>query len=211
MRWLGFIGLLLVGLTFVAPLSSGGGWFWDIGNWLGFAALALMLHLFIDSGRGRGVKRHQSLAWLAVGAAVCHAIYFVVLDATLIEYLQPTMPIYMAIGILALVLLLVTAITSITAVRRRLYASRDEFKRLHWWFSALLLATAGYHVIGSAFYYNTTLQMLLLTILIAGLALWSRSHLSVPTVTHRPPSSAIKWAVGVLVAIGIVFVLPRNL
>lgn len=211
MRWLGFIGLLLVGLTFVSPTSVGAGWFWDTGNWFGFSALALTLYLYIDSGRGRGAKRHQALAWLAVGAAACHVIFFIVLDATIIEYLQPTMPLYMAIGIVALVLLIVTAVTSMADVRRRLYANRGEFKNLHWWFSGLLLATTGYHVVGSAFYYNTKLQMLLLTLLLVSLALWPRSRLAVPAIGARTTASSLRWAVGVLVLVGIVLVLPRNL
>lgn len=161
---------MLCVLAWLTPTPAAGGWLWDFGNGLGFVAFALILVLSLEPGRSR---LHRALAWLAVGAAVFHAGYLLALDATLLEYLKPTMPPYMAVGLLALALLVLSALFSGKA-RRRIFPGRRAFRRLHWALSAVVIAGVGYHVAGSAFYINQGHQIALLATLLAAFAAWPR-------------------------------------
>ena len=160
--WLPVITAVLCALAWLTPTPTAGGWLWDFGNGLGFVAFALILVLSLEPGRSR---LHRPLAWLAVGAAVAHGGYLLALDATLLEYLKPTTPAYMAAGLLALALLAVSALTS-GRVRRRIFPGRRAFRGLHWALSTLVIAGAGYHVAGSAFYINQGHQVALLAALL---------------------------------------------
>ena len=211
MRWLAIICMSLFGLTWLTPLRSAGGWGWDTGNAFGFAALSLVLFLQIDSGRGIGLKRHQALAWLAAGVACLHAVYFVLLDKTIFEYLKPTMPLYMAIGLFALLLLIAIPITSLGVVRKRGYASHGGFRHLHWWLSVILITASGYHLLDSGFYLNTGPQAVLLILLLAAFALWPRMPYSGPAIESVGEAAAVRWAAGLLALISLVFVVLRNL
>ena len=164
--WLPVITAVLCALAWLTPTPTAGGWLWDFGNGLGFVALALILVLSLEPGRSR---LHRPLAWLAVGAAVAHGGYLLALDATLLEYLKPTMPPYMAAGLLALALLALSALASGKA-RRRVFPSRRAFRRLHWALSTAVIAGAGYHLAGSAFYFNQGHQVALLAALLAAFA-----------------------------------------
>ena len=170
MGWLPVIGAGLCALTWLTPMPAGGGWLWDFGNGLGFVAFALILLLSLAPGRSR---LHQTLAWLAVGAAVIHGGYLLALDGTLIEYLKLSMPLYMAAGLLALALLALNALTA-GKVRRRIYPSRRSFRMLHWALSAIVIAATGYHVAGSAFYINDGYQMAFLAMPLVAFAVWPR-------------------------------------
>ena len=161
---------MLCALAWLTPTPAAGGWLWDFGNGLGFVAFALILVLSLEPGRSR---LHQALAWLAVGAALVHGGYLLAMDAILLEYLKPTMPAYMAAGLLALALLVLSALFSGKA-RRRIFPGRRAFRRLHWVLSAVVIAGAGYHVAGSAFYINQGHQVALLAALLAAFAAWSR-------------------------------------
>ena len=118
--WLPLIAAVLCALAWLTPTPAAGSWLWDFGNGLGFVAFALVLVLSLEPGRSR---LHRPLAWLAVGAALVHGGYLLALDATLLEYLKPTMPAYMAAGLLALALLVLSAVFSGKA-RRRIFPGR---------------------------------------------------------------------------------------
>ncbi len=199
-------------MAWLTPTPAAGGWLWDFGNGLGFVALAFILVLSLEPGRSR---LHRPLAWLAVSAAVVHGGYLLVLDATLLEYLKPTMPPYMVAGLLALVLLALSTLAS-GKVRRRIFPGQRAFRRLHWTLSAIVIAGAGYHVAGSAFYINEGHQIALVATLLAVFAAWPR----VPGPTRwmlRPYSgSSHGWllarrVLAVLAVVSLVLVVPRNL
>ena len=199
-------------MAWLTPTPAAGGWLWDFGNGLGFVAFALILALSLEPGRSR---LHRPLAWLAVGAAVVHGGYLLALDATLLEYFKPTMPPYMAAGLLALALLALSALTSGKA-RRRIFPVRRDFRRLHWALSALVIAGAGYHVAGSAFYLNEGLPMALFATLLAAFA--ALPLLSGPTrwmlkpyAASQPGRLLARRVLAALAVVSLVLVVPRNL
>ncbi len=199
-------------MAWLTSTPAAGGWLWDFGNGLGFVAFALILVLSFEPGRSR---LHRPLAWLAVGAAVAHGGYLVAFDATLLEYLKPTMPPYMAAGLLALALLALTALTS-GKVRRRIFPVRRDFRRLHWALSALVIAGAGYHVVGSAFYINEGLPMALLVAMIAAFAGSPRfagptRWLLKPYAASEPGWLLARRGLAALAVVSLVLIAPRNL
>ena len=202
---------MLCALAWLTPAPAAGGWLWDVGNGLGFVALALLLVLSLEPGRSR---LHRALAWLAVGAAFVHGGYLLALDATLLEYLKPTMPPYMAAGLLALALLVLSALTSGKA-RRRIFPGRRAFRRLHWALSTLVIAGAGYHVAGSAFYFNQGHQMALLAALLAAFAAWPRFFGPTDRLLRPHADSQHGWlltrqVLAALAVASLILVVPRN-
>ena len=199
-------------MCWLTPTPAAGGWLWDFGNGVGFVAFALILVLSLEPGRSR---LHRPLAWLAVGAAVAHGGYLLALDATLLEYLKPTMPPYMAAGLLALALLALSALTS-GRVRRRIFPGRRAFRRLHWVLSAVVIAGAAYHVAGSAFYINQGHQMALFATLLAAFAAWPRFFGPTGWLLRPHADSQHGWlltrqVLGALAVASLLLVVPRNL
>ncbi len=175
-------------------------------------AFALILVLSLEPGRSR---LHRPLAWLALGVAVAHGGYLLAFDATLLEYLKPTMPPYMVAGLLVLALLALSALTSGKA-RRRIVPDRREFRRLHWALSALVIAGAGYHVVGSAFYINEGRQVALLVTLLAALAASPRFSASTrwmlkPYAASQPGWLLARRVLAALAVVSLFLVAPRNL
>ena len=210
--WLPVIAAVLCALAWLTPTPAAGGWLWDLGNGLGVVAFALILVLSLEPGRSR---LHRPLAWLAVGAASVHGGYLLVLDATLVEYLKPTMPPYMAAGLVALALLALSALTS-GKVRRRIFPSQRAFRHLHWIFSSVVIAGSAYHVVGSAFYLNEGHQMALLAMLLVAFAAWPRFSKPTGWLLRPWAASPRSWLLArqVLAALAVaslVLVMPRNL
>jgi len=127
--------------------GRGAGWFWETANAAGFAALVLLLYLCIASGRGAGYERHRARGWCAVALTAIHAIWFLVLDPAVREYLKPAAPLYMWAGLIAALLLIALAASSGRRARRTLF--ERHFRNEHWWLGALALAGVAWHVAGS--------------------------------------------------------------
>ncbi len=191
--WPAIVGAALCVLTWLTAAPATGGWFWEFGNALGFAALALMLALSLESGRGLAAGIHRSLAWLAVAVAVAHGGWFLLFDATVMEYLKPTTPPYMAAAVAALLLTLVAALSS-GKLRARLFPPGPSFRWLHWSLSVMVAALAGYHVIGSGFYLNTWLQVSLFSLLLTLVTFWPlwrrRTRRARKPTSQQEPSTA---------------------
>lgn len=210
--WLIGIGALVCAASWLTLVPAGGGWLWDLGNGLGFVALTLLLALNFAAGRS---PLHPALAWTALGVALAHGVWLLVLDAKVLEYLKPTMPAYMGAGLFALVLLAVGAATSGGRGRRHFYARRS-FRNLHWTWSALTIGIAGYHIAGSGFYLNHYAGLGLFIALLAGCALWmrlpGRRRTAQARTTARESAAGLILSLVILVAlVAVALVMPRNL
>ena len=212
MRWLIGIGALVCAATWLTPFPAGGGWLWDLGNGLGFVALTLLLALNFVAGSSR---LHRALAWTAVGMALAHGVWLLVLDAKVLEYLKPTMPAYMGAGLFALVLLAVGAATS-GGRRRSLFYGRRSFRHLHWIWSALTISIAGYHIVGSGFYLNHYAGLALFIAVLAGCALWirlpgRRRRAQARTMASESAAGLILGLLILVALVAVALVMPRNL
>ena len=148
------------------PLSRpGAGWFWELGNGLGFAALAVMLYLLIDTRRGGKVRAHQLLGYLSVGYLAGHILWFLLGDPIAIEYAKPGASWSMWSAWLALLMLIVLVVSSLPNLRPANYHNHLGFRRWHRILTVVLLAASVHHIAGSGFYLVHPLHWLSLIVL----------------------------------------------
>ena len=194
-------------LTFLVGPRAGAGWFWDSGNALGFAAFAGMLCLTVTGSRRTELKAHQSLGYVVLLITAAHAFWFLLGDSVTATYLEPGAPLYMWVGVLALVLLGVSVSAALMPDRLRVHRNYGTFRKWHLAIAILALLAALYHVIASNFYVDSGIEALLLVGLTAGIA-FGRSSLR---QWFHPGTATIAVYVGTSIALSVVFVLIRNL
>lgn len=139
------------------------------------------------------LKLHRNLAMLGTTIAACHAIGYLIIDQTVIEYLLPAAPAYMLMGILAFMLLLGMTVSSLPGPRRKTYSGFPAFRNWHRMLFLLLLISTGWHVMGTDFSLGRVWQAVVLGILLGGApvaAYWARrTNQSLP-MTPEPGSEA---------------------
>jgi hypothetical protein len=90
---------------------------------------------------------HTLIGWAAVGAVALHIGGLVLADRNVVEYLKPSMPIYMAAGMLAAVGLLLLSASAPLAIRRRVWSNHRGFQASHVIAGGLLISLVAVHVI----------------------------------------------------------------
>ena len=201
----------VVGLVFLVTFADGrrvgGGWFWDLGTALGFAALAGILFQMIPFARAGESRIHQRLGTWVLGAAILHAFWFLFGDGAVWTYLSPGAPLAMWLGLAALLLLGLLSVIARMPDRARLHRRFRTFLTLHRGLGFAVVAAAGLHVALTGFYLARWGQDLLLLALMAaaclGRPLWAR--LGRPPVASGP-AFALMGALA-----GGAFLLARNL
>ena len=148
-------------LTFLAAPTMGGGWFWDAGNALGFAAFGGLLYLTITSYRRLDVRAHQVLGYGVLIIAIAHAFWFLLGDAAMTEFLKPGAPDYMWLGVVSLLLLGVLMTIALVPDRMRVHKTYPAFKYWHRVVAIATIASATYHIVVSNFYLASWYQALL--------------------------------------------------
>lgn len=152
-------------ITFLAAPTMGAGWFWDLGNGLGFAAFAGLLYLTITSNRRLDVRAHQVLGYAVLLLAAGHAFWFLLGDASVVEFVVPGAPDYMWLGIVSIILLAVLVTTAIVPDRIRLHKNYGSFKYWHRILTVAMILCAAYHVVVSNFYLHAWYQGMLFVLL----------------------------------------------
>lgn len=148
-------------ITFLGAPAMGAGWFWDAGNGIGFAAFAGLLYLTITSNRRLDVSAHQVLAYVVLALGIAHAFWFLLGDATTVEFVKIGAPDYMWLGIVSLVLFAALMTTANLPERLRVHKDYPSFRYWHRVLTVVVIAGAAYHIIGSNFYLGTWYQGLL--------------------------------------------------
>lgn len=151
---------------------------WDWANALGYLGLACCLLLFIYAGRPRVfppysgrffANLHRSLGYVALLLVAAHVGLLLYDQPLLLQHLKLSAPLYMLAGLAALVLLLVLCISSITALRKRIWPDYHRFKMIHAALAIGCVALSGWHIIGSSFYLNSSLKLGVASISVSGL------------------------------------------
>lgn len=200
------VGLVFL-ISFVGVSRVGGGWFWDLGNGLGFLALAGLLFQMIPYARAGETVLHQRLGDWVLAVALLHAFWFLVGDGAVRVYLQPGAPAAMWFGLVALVGLAVLTVLARMPDRARVHPRFRTFRNVHRVLGFTVVAGAGLHVVLTGFYLSRWWQTLILG-LVALAACFGRrqwARLGRPPVATGPAY----LIVGAL-ALGS-FVLARNL
>jgi hypothetical protein len=194
-------------ISFADARRVGGGWFWDFGNALGFAALAGLLFQMIPFARARESRAHEGLGQWVLAAAGLHAFWFLIGDGAVWVYLWPGAPFALWLGLAALLTLAVLVLLARMPDRIRAHRRFSRFRAVHRGLGFAVVAGAGAHVMLTGFYLARWWQDALLLALISaacfGRATWAR--LGRPPVASGP-SFALLGALA-----GGAFLLARNL
>lgn len=152
-------------VTFLGAPAMGAGWFWDAGNGIGFASFAGLLYLAISSNRRLNIRAHQVLANAVLVLVVAHAFWFLLGDATAVEFIKAGAPDYMWLGIASVATLIVLVVAADMPERLRLHRNYTSFRYWHRVLTVAAIAGAAYHIIVSNFYLGSWYQSALFTLI----------------------------------------------
>jgi hypothetical protein len=119
----------LVTALLLCPLPASGGTLWDIGIALGYAALVVAATLYLYPLRGEGLphkrlftlSQHRRIGWIALSLGLVHAAILLLSQPLIGHYLLPSAPLYMLLGLAALIalaILVATGLSARTALRK---------------------------------------------------------------------------------------------
>ncbi len=113
----------LVAALLLCPLPASGGILWDIGIAVGYAALVVAVTLYLYPLRGEGLphkrlftlSQHRRIGWIALVLGLLHAAILLVSQPLVGHYLLPSAPLYMLLGLTALIALAILVATGLAA------------------------------------------------------------------------------------------------
>lgn len=158
------VALAAGGALLVTYPAVSGGSLWDVGAACGYVCLVLFVCLYVFPVRGDGLpharllglSQHKTVGWCVLGAAAAHVVIVLVAEPLSLRYLRPSAPIFMWCGVVAMVCVIASVITGLSArshMRRTTgprAARADSRATLHVVLAAVLMFTASAHIIGSA-------------------------------------------------------------
>ncbi len=191
-------------ITFLAAPTMGAGWFWDAGNGIGFTAFAGLLYLTITSNRRLDVRAHQILGYAVLLLAVVHAFWFLLGDATVVEFIKIGAPDYMWLGIVSIVLLAILIITAIVPDRLHVHKNYPSFKYWHRILTIAMILSAAYHIVVSNFYLHAWYQGGLFVLLSVGVCLGRAYWIRLGQIAIASPAAYfVICAVSIIVFAGL--------
>ena len=152
MKTLGTIAAAIFLLTMLASPTLGAGWFWDIGNALGFCAFVGLLYMSYASANSVDVKAHRLLGIAVLLIAALHVFWLLLGDPVVVEYIRPDAPHHMWAGILAFVLLNVLILVGLPEYRLRIHIDRNNFRYWHRWTAIGVITASAWHIVGAGQY-----------------------------------------------------------
>jgi len=200
----GLCACLALPLVLVAqfPLAPATDPLWDIANALGYLALAVYLVLFVYVGRPREfppfngrffANLHRDLGYISLLLVAGHIGLLLYDQPLLLEHLKISAPLYMLAGLLGAVLLLLLVLSSVTAVRRRIWRDYHRFRALHGWLALACVLLTLWHLAGSQYYLNTPLKLTLAGLCCIGVpGIYLRERLLAHPHRHRRRQSRLR-------------------
>lgn len=198
----------LVAALLLCPLPASGGILWDIGIALGYAALVVAVTLYLYPLRGEGLphkrlftlSQHRRIGWIALVLGLLHAAILLVSQPLVGHYLLPSAPLYMLLGLIALIalaILVATGLAARSALRsasiRRTAAGESHIQKIpgapssttssaraippsvstHAILAALLLTLTAAHILGSHQLANKPAKIITVCFLLGLPLLWA--------------------------------------
>ena len=158
MRTLGIITAGLFLLTMLASPTLGAGWYWDLGNAIGFCTFAGLLYLAYASARKLDIRVHRLLGNTVLLLAALHVFWFLLGDPVVVEYIMPDAPHHMWAGIGAFLLLNVVVLIGLPEYRLRIHKDHESFRHWHRWIAIGAIGACAWHIIGAGHYLNAPYQ-----------------------------------------------------
>lgn len=150
------------GSTFLSRTNVGAGWFWDLGNALGFVAFAGLVHLSVSSARRLNLAAHRRVGYAVLLVAQAHVFWFLLGDRVVVDYLRRTLSHPLWAGVVAVVLLSVMIALGFPEYRRRMHGDRSGFLRWHRWLAVGTIAFSTWHIVATGHYLRLPSQWVLL-------------------------------------------------
>ena len=125
-----------------------------------------------------------------------------VADSVSIEYLLPTAPGYMLVGLASGMLLLVLTATAFPTIRRYCYASFGSFRRWHLALSVATLAGSVWHIIGTQFIVTGAFRLTVFSVLVIGLPVLAYQRRRAGKLTLAPSGTVTASRDYVLITLG---------
>ena len=192
------VACALAAALVLCPLPASGGWLWDAGIAIGYAALVTAATLYLYPLRSEGLphrrlftlSQHRRLGWIALVLALLHAAALLVAQPQVGHYLLPSAPLYMLLGLAALIALAILVATGLSArtALRKAAATRTPPRpptsvSTHAILAALLLALTAAHLLGSHQLFDRPAKVITLCALLALPLLWAAFRI---TLRNRP-------------------------
>ncbi|MBS0421710.1 MAG: hypothetical protein JSR66_28635 [Proteobacteria bacterium] len=205
----------LGGALLVSYPAVSGGLLWDLGAACGYICLILFLCLYVFPVRGDGLphgrlmalSRHKSLGWCVLAAAITHVVVLLVVEPQSYRYLLPSAPLFMWCGVVALLSVVASVVTGLSAraQMRRAPENRPRIERstLHIVLAAVLMLTACAHAIGSSQLLSGTFKTILGLLLLSLPLGWY-------AVRRRPTRRSLARPASHFAAVGIIALLPTS-
>ena len=228
------IACALAAALVLCPLPASGGLLWDVGIAVGYVALVAAATLYLYPLRGAGLphrrlftlSQHRRIGWIALVLGLLHAAILLIAQPLIGHYLLPSAPLYMLLGLGALItlaILVATGLSARSALRKA--APRPAAPpnpptsvSTHAILAALLLALTAAHLLGSHQLLDTPAKTITFCVLLALPLLWAalrftfrrrvRAADSQPTRSQPAPIRLFPTALPSCAAAVILFLLP---
>ena len=117
------IALSLGGALLVSHPAVSGGLPWDVGIACGYVCLILFLCLYVFPVRGDGLpharllglSQHRTIGWVVLAAAIVHVVVLLLAEPQSARYLLPSAPVFMWCGVVALLAVVASVVTGLSA------------------------------------------------------------------------------------------------
>jgi hypothetical protein len=117
------IALALGGALLVGYPAVSGGPLWDLGAACGYVCLILFVCLYVFPVRGDGLpharllglSQHKTIGWCVLAAAAAHIAAVLLAEPLTTRYLLPSAPLFMWCGVVALLCVIASVITGLSA------------------------------------------------------------------------------------------------
>jgi hypothetical protein len=194
------VASVLAGALVLCPWPASGGLVWDAGIAIGYLALVSGATLYLYPLRGEGLphrrlftlSQHRRIGWIVLILGLLHAAILLVAQPQIGHYLLPSAPLYMLLGLVALIFLAILVASGLcarTALRKaaprasRVASSTDSrfgapaplptSVSTHAILAALLLALIAAHIRGSHQLVDQPAKAITLCALLALPLLWA--------------------------------------
>jgi hypothetical protein len=159
----------LISMFMIATLPNlmeGEAIYWEAANAFGFIAFSGILVLMANGYSKSGYSHfHRWFGIVIFVSMLIHALWFLIEDATVLEYLLPGAPVYMVLGISALLISVLITASSFKRPAKVSYVNARTFRYWHNWQAILILVLSALHIAMSGFYFRATWQWVLITAL----------------------------------------------
>jgi predicted CXXCH cytochrome family protein len=218
------VACALTAALVLCSLPASGGLLWDAGIAIGYVALVTAATLYLYPLRGEGLphkrlftlSQHRRLGWIALTLGLLHAAVLLVAQPQVGHYLLPSAPLYMLLGLgalIALAILVATGLSARTALRNAPRPTTTPQRpptsvSTHAILAAFLLALTAAHLLGSHQLADRPAKTITVCVLLALPLLWAALRIIQRKSPRKHPIRLFPTVLPCCAAALVLFLLP---